>query len=238
MTRTVRWGVATAIACVVILAAGWFLLAKPQKGKIADLKAQTASQESANAVLLTQIRALQAEQKDLVQQQLVEQKFSTEIPDDAAEPTLIRQLSATAKGAGIDLTTITPGAPSALSVAAAAAPATATATATGAGLYELPLSLSITGTYANIESFFAALEHLPRAIIVNSFSLAPSGDTAQSPISTTLSTAVFFAPGSAPIAIPTPASSAPAASTTNAPAAPSAASSAEASTPPLPASNG
>ncbi|HVV75537.1 MAG TPA: hypothetical protein VHC43_05825 [Mycobacteriales bacterium] len=229
MTKTQKWVAATAIVCVVIVAAGWFLLAKPQKSKIASLHTQTQSQLSSNALLLTQVRALQAEQKELPQQQLIEQKFSSEIPDNAAEPTLIRQLSATAKAAGVDLTSFAPGAPTQVSVAAA--PATqslgAAAASPSAGLFSISLSMNVTGTYANIESWFNGLEHLPRALIVTTFSLAGSGSSGgsgpQMQMASSMSGSVFFAPGSAPIPIPTPsptASSAPVPTGTPAPVSP------------------
>ena len=76
MTMTRRWAIGTAIAAVVILAAGWFLLVKPQKAKVSDLHTQTASQEQQNQLLLTQISALQAEQKELPKQQQILQKFA------------------------------------------------------------------------------------------------------------------------------------------------------------------
>ncbi|HWC33205.1 MAG TPA: type 4a pilus biogenesis protein PilO [Mycobacteriales bacterium] len=250
MTQFRRWTIGTAILVVVIIAAGWFMLAKPQKNKVADLHQQAAAQQQANAVLLTQISALQAEQKELPQQQLVLQKFSTEVPDNMAEPTLIRQLSSAANGAGVDLSAIAPGAASALSVASpgGAQSLGGTSPAGSVQLYQLPLSLSVAGTYANVESFFNSLERLPRAFLVHSFSLAPGSSSASGPnqLAASLSAAVFFAPGSAytPPVVPTPqTTTAPAPAQSTAPTGttatpPAVVSSIQASEPPLQVPNG
>jgi Tfp pilus assembly protein PilO len=226
MTMTRRWAIGTAIAAVVILAAGWFLLVKPQKAKVSDLHTQTASQEQQNQLLLTQISALQAEQKELPKQQQILQKFATQIPDTADEPSLIRALTQTAKAAGVDLPTITPGAPTALSAAAAGgAQALGAQTASTASLYSLPLSLTVTGPYSNLESFFAGLEHLPRAFLVSSFNVAPAtgaGGPSAAPainaLTATISTAVFYATGTAPIPVVSPETTASATPQSAAPA--------------------
>lgn len=217
MTQSRKWIIGTAIAVVVILAAGWFLLAKPEKQKVTDLNAQTTAQQQANSILLTQISALQAQQKLLPQQQLILQKFSTEVPDTAAEPTLIRQLSSAANGANVDLGTITPGAATTLSTASATGGQTLGSTgtaATPAQLMSLPLTLAISGTYANIEAFFNSLERLPRALLVSAFSVSPGSvsTTGQNVLAASLTAAVFYAPGVTPPPAVTP-TVAPSAST-------------------------
>lgn len=210
MTQSRKWMIGTAIACVVILAASWFLLAKPQRSKVASLKEQTAAQQSANSLLLTQISALQAEQKELPQQQLILQKFSTEVPESPAEPTLIRQLSSAANGSGVDLSTITPGTIATLTAPTATGAqslgAATTSTAAPAELFAMPVTLVISGTYSNIESFFNSLERLPRAMLVSAFSMSPSATagTGANELSATLTASVFYAPGTSPPAVITP----------------------------------
>jgi Tfp pilus assembly protein PilO len=166
-----------AVAAVVVLLAGWVLVVKPQKSKVSDLNDQTAQQNSANSLLLTQISSLQSEQKELPQQQLALQKFSTEVPDTPAEPTLIRQLTTAAQRSDVELVAITPGTATALAASGAASASTTStlgaAPATTSPLYELPVALSIIGSYANIESFFNSIEHLARATLITTFSVCP-----------------------------------------------------------------
>jgi Tfp pilus assembly protein PilO len=229
MTMTRRWAIGTAIAAVVILAAGWFLLVKPQNSKVSDLHTQTAAQDQQNQVLTTQIEALEAEQKQLPQQQRILEKFATKIPDTAAEPGLIRALSATAKASGVDITAITPGAATQLGSAAGGAATLGAAPASSASLYSLPLSLTVTGSYANLESFFSGLEQLPRAFMVSGFSLSRAGSTAGSSaggaalapnaLAASISTEVFYATGTAPIQPATPqTATTPGGTATNTPA--------------------
>jgi Tfp pilus assembly protein PilO len=176
MTPTRRWLVIGAVAALVVLAAGWLLVVKPQKSKVSDINTQTAQQNSTNALLLTQISSLQSEQKELPQQQLALQKFSTEVPDTAGEPTLIRQLTTAAQRSDVELVSIAPGTAAELTSSAAATSTTSTlgaAAPSAATLYDLPVSLSIIGSYANVESFFNAVEHLARATLITSFTICP-----------------------------------------------------------------
>jgi Tfp pilus assembly protein PilO len=245
MTKMRQWTVFTVVAVLVVLVAGWLLLVKPEKSKVSDLKAQASAQQQANQLLLTQISALQAEQKQLPQQQLTLAKFNTEVPDNMAEPTLIRQLSTAANGAGVDMTTLTPAAPTAVTSPLAASSATAGSTpatsapapaasgttstpTTAAGsvgpaaptLEALPVAIGVTGSYANMVSFFQALERLPRAMLVSGWSMCPinaqgassaaGGASCSTPtvpsnktpptgtLGATINATVFFSPPAAP----------------------------------------
>jgi len=223
MSAQRRWSIGTAIAVVVILAAGWFLLVKPQHAKVTDLHSQTAAQEQTNQTLTTKITALQAEAKNNAQEQRILEKFVTQIPDTAAEPSLIRTLTQTAKGAGVDLVSITPGAPTPVGATAAAAAQTlgSSPVASGGSLFKLPLALQITGAYSNVESFFAGLEHLPRAFLVSSFTVAPAttgggGATSELPpnaLTASVTTAVYY---STPSTTAAPTTSIPAGGTSGA----------------------
>lgn len=243
MSQTRRWGIGAALLALVILAAGYFLLVKPQKSKVSDLHTQAATQNEQNAQLRTKIEALQAEAKNNAQEQRILEKFATQIPDTADEPSLIRSLSQTARGAGVDLGGITPGAPATLTAAPDASTQSLGATTTaGAGqLFSLPLTLTVTGAYSNLESFFSELEHLPRAFLVNSFTFTPAppntsttggatSTVAPNALSATIQTSVFYSTPSAtaitsaatppPAPATSPAAGAPAPSSTTNPAAP------------------
>jgi Tfp pilus assembly protein PilO len=177
MTKTRQWTAFTAVAVLVVFAAGWFLLVKPQKSHAADLRGQALTQQQANQLVVSKIAALQAEEKSLPAQQAALQKFSTEVPDNPSEPTLIRQLSASADGSNVDLVSITPGTATVLSAAAQATAGTTSlsgAPSAAGQLVQLPVALSISGNYANIESFFMSLEKMPRSLLVGSWTLCGS----------------------------------------------------------------
>ena len=172
MTQMRKWSIVTVVAVLVVFAAGWFMLVKPQKSKATSLRTQATNQVQANSVLQTQILSLQQEERQLTQEQAVSRKFSTQVPDTASEPTIIRQLSAAAAGAGVDLISMTPGTASQVvsatpdpstgqttdpATAATAAPTTGTDTTTttpAAGATTLDAAPATTAT----------LEQLPIAI--------------------------------------------------------------------------
>lgn len=173
MSKMRQWSLLTAVAVIVVLAAGWFMLVNPQKSKVSDLKSQAATQQQANQALLVKIENLQSEKSQLPAQQLALQKFSTLVPDSANEPTLIRQFSAAAQGSGVDLISMTPGTATALASTPTAAGTASLGAPAAGGLTELPVSVGVIGSYANVEFFFQSLERFPRAVLVNSFSLCP-----------------------------------------------------------------
>jgi Tfp pilus assembly protein PilO len=172
----------TAVGAVAILALGWFLLVSPQRSHAADLRTQAYSQRSANATLQSQVQQLEQEKLGLPAQQRILNQIATKIPDSPALPALIRQLVVAAKGAGVDLVSLAPGQPTLVTQTAAAAttlPASGTATsrthaAPPSPLAQIPLTINVTGSYFNMESFFAAVEKLSRAMLVTQWTLTPA----------------------------------------------------------------
>lgn len=223
MTRARQWSVLTAVACLAVMAAGWFILVKPQRTHASGLREQASQVDQTNQTLQSQIAHLRAQAKDLPGQQRKLAKIATQVPDSPALPTLIRQLSAAADSAGVNLVSLSPGQPAlvALPVAAAAttgagttgtspaAPAATTATspatAPDAMLASIPLQVQIQGSYFNLESFFQAIETLPRAMQVTQFSAtlaqagaAPGGQTvAPGTLNVTLTASVYMSPTAA-----------------------------------------
>src|SRR5690348_5466549 len=168
MSKTRQWAMLTAVVCLAVLAAGWFLVIKPQRTKAADLRTQTQGVEDHNATLRSQVGQLKQQQKDLPAQQKLLSQIATKVPDNPALPALIRQLSAAADGAGVNLVSLAPSAPTLAT--AATAPVTARATGTAAGtatgravasgspLASIPLTLQVQGGYFNVVQFFSAVE--------------------------------------------------------------------------------
>src|SRR4051794_10073909 len=172
MNKTRQWAMLTAVACLAILAAGWFLVVKPQHAHAASLRTQASSVQASNGQLQSQINQLKQQQKDLPAQQKLLAQIATKIPDNPALPALIRQLSAAAEGAGVDLVSLAPSAP-AMSTAAGTV-----RTAAASPLASIPLTVQVHGSYFNVVQFFSAVETLNRAMLVTGFSLVPGTDPA------------------------------------------------------------
>lgn len=228
MDKLKQWVALTVVGALGIMALGWFMLVSPKRSEAADLRSQTASQLSANALLQTQIEVLKAKASELPKEQATLAAIAAKIPTGPELPTLVRSLSDAAATSGVQLVSITPGTPvPVVPVAPAAAPANGQTTppaAPGAApaapgpagqLANVPVSVSIVGDYFEVAAFVAALETLPRAFRVNDLTLAPGvsptatdkdpkAATDGSSLTTTVNGFVFMAAG-VPAAAPAPA---------------------------------
>src|SRR4051812_41240911 len=177
MDKMRQWTMLTVVGVVAVLGAGWFLAVSPQRHHAGQLRSQAANQQSANSQLQARVSQLQQQQKGLPAQQRRLNQIAAKIPDNPALPALIRQLSAAADGAGVDLVSISPASPATFtpfgSTGATAATATAAAAGTGtAGTpAQTPTAITVQGSYYNAESFFDAIENLPRAVLVRGWSM-------------------------------------------------------------------
>lgn len=218
MTRARQWSVFTAVACLAVMAAGWFVLVKPQHTHASSLRSQAAQIDQTNQSLQAKIAHLRAQAKDLPAQQRKLADIATKVPDSPALPTLIRQLSAAADSSGVNLVALSPGLPTLVTAAAVVKPATPGAPATtgtapaapaapvagaaGPVLGAIPVQIQVQGSYFNLEQFFAALEGLPRAMAVTQFNATPlaggggaSGPTvAPGTLNVTITASVFESP--------------------------------------------
>jgi Tfp pilus assembly protein PilO len=200
MNKMRQWSMLTGLAVVVVLAAGWFLAVSPQRHHAADLRTQAATQASSNASLLAQVDQLKQQKQGLPAQQRLLDQIAAKVPDNPALPALIRELSTAANAAGVDLVSMAPSPPVAVTASAPTAPVAATTGTTGttAGttpavgtavtpLNQIQVSLNVKGSYFNVESFFAAVEKIKRAMRVTGFSIAPGATSSST--STSSSTA-------------------------------------------------
>jgi Tfp pilus assembly protein PilO len=189
MTRIQQWLAGTAVAVLVIVAAGWFLAISPQKHKVSNLNAQSTAQDQTNSGLRTKLSVLTAQMQAVPTEQAEIAAITQKIPNDPAMPAYVRTLTAVAQQTGVELVSIAPGAPAAVSVAAAAvaaapvASATASATASAVpaapvvpavSLQSISVALNVQGGYFQVQQFVAALQKLPRTTVVDSIALAPT----------------------------------------------------------------
>ena len=179
MDKLKQYVIFTVLGCLVVLAAGWFVLVSPKRSDAADLRNTAAQVASQNSQLQTQLTILKAQAKALPKQQANLAAVAAKIPDNPALPALVRSLTAAATSAGIELVSVTPGVPTLPAAAAPAAaplPASAAAAASAASagqLSQIPLSLSVVGGYFEVEQFISNLEGLQRSMRVTGLSLSP-----------------------------------------------------------------
>ena len=218
MEKMRQWTILTALGVVGVLAAGWFVLVSPQRSHVSDLKAKALTEQQATSQVQAQVAQLKQQQQGEPAQQRKLMKIASQIPDNPQLPTLIRELAAAAHKSGVSLDAMAPAQPTML---AAAAPTTtgtaATGTAAAAPLASIPVTISVTGSYFNIESFMRSLEHLDRALLAKGLTVAPAtgnsdAKSAPNALSGQIQAVVFESPVVAPAAA-TATAPAPAAST-------------------------
>lgn len=197
MNKTRQWAMLTAVACLAVLAAGWFLVVKPERSHAASLRTDTQGVLAKNNELRTQVDQWRQQQRDLPAQQKKLAAYARQIPDNPALPALIRQLSSAADGAGVTLVSLAPAQPAApLNTNPAAA--ITKAAAPGSTYLQIPITVEVTGTYFNVEQFFAAVEQLNRAVLVSGFNIGPlngTGGGATTPAAASTGGAPQAAPG-------------------------------------------
>jgi Tfp pilus assembly protein PilO len=220
MEKMRQWTILTALGVVGVLAAGWFVLVSPQRAHVSDLKTKAASEQSATAQLQTQVAQLKQQQNGEPAQQRKLMKIASQIPDNPQLPALIRELSDAAHKAGVSLDSLAPAQPLLQAPAATTTPGAVAPPP----LAQIPVTISVTGSYFNIESFMRSLEHLDRALLTKGLTVGPatgSSDAKAVPNALTgqVSAVVFESPIVAPVAAqtapaPVPSASASAPTTT------------------------
>jgi Tfp pilus assembly protein PilO len=191
------WYIGTAVVAVLVLLAGWFLLVAPAKSNAADLSAQADSVVAQNAATQTQIDQLKAQSKNLPAQEAEIAAIRTRIPTTPALPTLIRTLSAQATAAGVSLDTLTPGTPT-LAAGGTSTTSTGTAPVAPGQVSQIPISMKVTGNFANVRLFMNGIEQMQRSMLVSGLAIslnaaaAGSTTTTAGSLSTTITGEVFM----------------------------------------------
>ena len=201
MSRSQRWGAATAAVVVLILIASWMLLISPQRSHTGDLKSQADDVRQQTASLQVQINTLKSKADGVVAQQARIAEIGKEIPDNPALASYVLSLTDAATKSGIDLQSISPATPAALQLAKVApAPAPAAKTGTGstgnaasgtgapasnaqpvapttqgANLSAIKVDLQVAGDYFQLRQFLNEIENLKRASVVIAVNLTPGG---------------------------------------------------------------
>ena len=214
MTETRKWSALAVVLVAAIFALSWFLMISPKRGEAAELRDKVVSQSDANARLEQQLQVLMAQQQDLPKQRARLADLRTRIPGNPALPSLIRDLTASGRKVGVSIDSMAPSAPVAVVAPLAPAPVPAAGTGTGEAttdsapapavpaapaaaastLYQVPLSLTVTGSYFELEQFLNKLEGLKRSMLITGFTLgeASSEAAADDDLSINLTGRVFL----------------------------------------------
>jgi len=156
-----RFAIAGA-AGLAIIVLFFLVLLKPKLNQISEVRDQVQQQQGQAQTLENRLRQLQQAQRDEVTIRNRLSIFDRLLPPTPDLPSLIRQLQTAATASGMNLVSIAPSPPSAL---------------TGAtGVQAVNVNLQMLGGFFRLQSFLTKLEDLPRVVEVTSMAITPQDD--------------------------------------------------------------
>jgi Tfp pilus assembly protein PilO len=173
-------GVATAILAALLIV----FLVLPKMSQVSDAQQELEASFTERETLSSRLAALRQAREEAPQNQAEIRRVDQQVPPTADLPGLILLLRNAATGAGVQVLTLTPAAP--------------TPSEDGA-FSSLSVSTSGQGTYFSVVDYLYSIETLPRAATVESLELSPSEGTLAFVATITLYTSDISAgPGSEP----------------------------------------
>jgi Tfp pilus assembly protein PilO len=205
--RTSRWSIGTALLCIALLAASWFLLISPRRADAADIRLQVDKADAQAATLNVEISQLKVDFADLPKQKAKLKAIKKQLPPGANIPALVRQLQNLAAQSGLSLDSIAPGAPTVVLPADVVAPPATTAPGAGA-LVAVPMTVTLTGDYFEASLFVKRLQtKIQRSYLITGFSAIPAeieATVAPAPVVPVIPTATGTAAPVVPVPTATP----------------------------------
>jgi Tfp pilus assembly protein PilO len=175
-----RWYAGAAIAAVLVLLSGWFLLVAPQKSSAEEIGVQADAKQSANHQTELEIASLKAQFKGLPALQKQAAMMRSRMPQTIDGPALLRTLSTNAKAAGLTLSLVTAQKPAPVGNGSGQAVAGASLVSTPGQVNQMTLTLNVVGRFANLRLFVKSLEEMNRSMLVTNLDISRNDSTAGS----------------------------------------------------------
>lgn len=154
------------IAALVLVVAWYFLLWSPETKKVQAAHKAHAAAEQQIGQLQSQVVQLQGWVKQIPADNARFAQLETQLPDNPQLDQALSLLHQAAAGAGVVVTSLAPGTPG----------VTSGQSAGQAGPPAVTLSMTVQGTANQVGAFLAALQAMPRTVVIDRVSLSsPSG---------------------------------------------------------------
>lgn len=182
VTRLVS--IAMGLLAVGVLALGWFLGISPILAQAAAADAQRTSVELQNAQLAADLVSLKADFETIDEARAELEVLGEAVPANAATAQLSAQISGAASSTGAAITSLTFNNPSLYTPEAAEGAASTTGALAGTApsgalltrLYTMTISGTVLGTTDQVTQFLAALQGLPRLVVVTDVRVSGPGE--------------------------------------------------------------
>jgi Tfp pilus assembly protein PilO len=178
------WTVGGAAGAAVMLAVGWFFFIGPQKAETGRLNSEAATLRSRAPEIQQRLADLRRRNADLPQYRAQLDRYRQALPTTPSLSDFLRETQVAGDNAGVVVGGFIVGLP--IQVAAG-----------GTQMQAVPITLTATGTTPKLTAFLDELQKVqPRAVLISSANLAPSGQggSLAETVDLTLSLQVFAAP--------------------------------------------
>jgi hypothetical protein len=183
-----------ALALVLVTGLGWLFVLGPATSALTDVRAETASVRAQNETLRQQLALLEKQEQNLPRTRADAQALAAKFPATADQPGLFQAVTEAAASAGIparDLTALTPT-PPVVGTGDDAEAVQLPSEVAARDLATQTVTVSVEATYDETRRLLANLEHMPRAFLISSLTVAAGADTGL--FSTTISGDMFVMP--------------------------------------------
>jgi Tfp pilus assembly protein PilO len=185
MMTSTRKIVAIAAAGAVALVLIWYMaLMRPQAHDLAAAHKAHAAAEQKIATLDSQLAGLRTLVKQVPADRARLGTYTAAVPDTPSLDTALNQLQQAATGAGVTLSSVGPSTP------AGTTGGSASSSQAAPGGPAITLSMTATGSYQELTTFLRQIASIPRALTVDSLSLAGGGSGSQ--LSANISARIFY----------------------------------------------
>ncbi|MEZ0492957.1 hypothetical protein AB2L28_12010 [Kineococcus sp. TBRC 1896] len=207
ISKSKTWAAGAAVLSLLVLVATWFLVIGPKRAEAADLATDTSAAQAQNEQIAQQTELLKAQFATLPQERAALAEIRSQFPSAADVPALLRTLESFAGATGVTITAIQPGAIAPYSPTGADASTAVAPAATPGGLSAIPLTLTVSGTFAQTELFVKqAQADMKRYFLLDTVALSTDQNAgasgATSSVTSTIGGKVFVLPDTAASAAP------------------------------------
>lgn len=194
-SKTGAWIGGAVVVALLMTIASWFLLISPVLASAGETSLQAESTRQSNAALEIKVDRLAEQFTHLDEYKAQLADLRTQVPTDAELAAYLRRIDELAQASSVTVVDVSPGTPVAFLPVVTApvtsgdstvdattekvegseetteeAPAPAPASAAPAGMVNVPLSMTVVGTYEHVLAFTNALQTTPgRLFVLNSF---------------------------------------------------------------------
>jgi type IV pilus assembly protein PilO len=158
------WLLGGVVAVILLVAGSWFLLIGPEFTQADDVRNQAGDAQTELITQKKELSKLQTQSKQLSALKAKLTKNQDALPTTSGVPAFLRQLQDSGTAVNVDVSVLT-----------VASPQLSTDVST---VYELPITLTATGSSANLSKFLDRLQKVQaRAVLVTAVSLTAGTNT-------------------------------------------------------------